>query len=177
MTEPVGIRPIYRTNQNIVAVISVVGLLLVLVPGWVFGPSSLKSAYGALVALPLIFIVFGAVALRARVIAKRVAACRTSRGRVTEILDGSLVAAAQVETEPVASEAFVARFAVVAEDGSRIVVEPGPAHLVDLAEINVGDEVQIQGPHTTRGEGTYRGTEPTLVYRGTEACPLILSRT
>lgn len=172
MSNPIG-HLNYRSNETTVTLVILFGWFLVMVPVFVFGHSSLTGPYVALLGFSYMFVVLGIAALRARARVKRVTACRSARGRVTEILDGSLVAAAQVDTD----EAFVARFVVVAEDGSRIVVEPGPTQLIELAEIRVGDQIEIQGPHTRQGEGTYRGTEPTLVYRGTKATPLTLSRT
>lgn len=138
----------------------IVAWLLFMVPAVVFANTEpLLAMSGLLLAIPFLLVVFGIASYRARERAKRVAACRTSRGRVTEILDGSLVAAAKLETD-IPSEPFVARFALVTPDGTRIVVEPGPTRLIDLTEIQVGDEIQIQGPTKSEAEAPTETPKP-----------------
>lgn len=169
MSNPFG-RPIYWTSLKYAPL----GLVFMW-PAVVFGIASLEAVYAGLIT----FVVAGSIGsavynYRRWTRTKRLASCETKRGSVTEILDGSLVAASQVDADPM-PVTFVARFEVRTLDGERVIVEPGPARLIDMVEVHVGDEIEIRGPSQTRPGDAYRGTA-TRVFRGAPDCPLLLSR-
>lgn len=103
------------------------------------------------------------------------AKCPTLTGRVERILDGAALAAAACRTGRIPEPSpFVAHFLISSPEGM-VAVEPGPALLVGLDEVHVGDLVQVQGPLAKEGV-SYRGGEAVAVFRGTSDCPLKLSR-
>jgi len=73
-------------------------------------------------------------------------------------------------------------FVLESEDGRRVLVDPEHALLVsDTGTVSYGERLSVTGPiveehgHHVGGRGSYRGDQPTEVFRGTEGVPLVLT--